>query len=54
MKENESILHKGLRAVVQAALQREAGEPCTISWTYQPHRPETPLPKWQDKSQTQK
>lgn len=45
MKTNESILHKGLRTIVQEALRHEASEPCTVTWTYQPHRPEKPLPK---------
>lgn len=49
MKTNESVLHKGLRAIVQAALRHEASEPCMIGWSYQPHRPEKPLPKPQDK-----
>lgn len=49
MKTNETLLHKGLRAVVQAALKKEASEPCLVCWTYQPHRPETPLPLPQDK-----
>lgn len=49
MKTNESILHKGLRAIVQAALRHEASEPCNTYWNYQPHRPEKPLPKPQEK-----
>lgn len=49
MKSNESVLHKGMRTIVQAALRREASEPCITCWSYQPHRPEKPLPKPQDK-----
>lgn len=49
MKTNESMLHKGIRAVVQAALRHEASEPCHACWSYQPHRPEKPLPKPQEK-----
>ena len=49
MKVKESVLHKGVRAIVQAALRHEASEPCMIGWSYQPHRPENPLPKPQDK-----
>lgn len=49
MKTHESILHKGLRAIVQSALRHEASEPCMISWSYQPHRPEKTLPKPQEK-----
>ena len=49
MKTNESILHKGLRAIVQSALRHEASEPCNAYWHYQPHRPEKPLPKPQEK-----
>lgn len=49
MKMDESILHKSLRVIVQAALRHEASEPCHVYWTYQPHRPEKPLPKLQEK-----
>lgn len=49
MKTNEGILHKGLRAVMQTALRHEASQPCNFFWTYQPHRPETPLPNPQEK-----
>ena len=49
MKANESVLHKGMKAIVQAALRREASEPCNLCWSYQPYRPEKPLPKPQDK-----
>ncbi|MGN0644538.1 hypothetical protein [Gemmiger sp.] len=49
MKTNESMLHKGIRAIVQAALRHEASEPCIFAWTYQSHRPEKPLPKPQEK-----
>ena len=49
MKMDESILHKGLRAIVQAALQHEASEPCHAYWNYQPHRPEKSLRKPQEK-----
>ena len=45
MKTNESVLHKGMRTIVQAALRREASEPCITCWSYQPHRPEKPLPE---------
>ena len=46
---NESLLHKGMRTIVQSALRREANEPCHVCWVYQPHRPEKPLPQPQDK-----
>lgn len=49
MKTNESLLHKGMRTIVQSALRREANEPCHVCWVYQPHRPEKPLPQPQDK-----
>ena len=52
MKTNESVLHKGMRTIVQAALRREASEPCITCWSYQPHRPEKPLPQPQDKKLT--
>lgn len=45
MKKNESMLHNGLRAIVQAALRHDESQPCNNFWTYQPHRPEKPLPK---------
>lgn len=51
MKTNESLLHKGMRTIVQSALRREANEPCHVCWVYQPHRPEKPLPQPQDKKQ---
>ena len=49
MKTNESLLHKGMRAIVQSPLRREANEPCHVCWTYQPHRPEKPLPQPQNR-----
>ena len=49
MKTNESVLHKGLRVIVQSALRHEASQPCHTFCTYQPHRPEKPLPKPQEK-----
>ena len=30
MKTNESLLHKGMRTIVQSALRREANEPCHV------------------------
>lgn len=49
MKTNESLLHKGMRTIIQSALHREASEPCNMCWAYQPHRPEKPLPQPQNK-----
>ena len=49
MKTKESLLHKGMRTIVQSALRREANEPCHVCWTYQPHRPEKPLTQPQNK-----
>lgn len=46
MKTNESLLHKGMRTIIQSSLRMEASEPCR---TYQPHRPEKPLPQPQNK-----
>ena len=48
MKTNESLLHKGMR-IIQSSLRMEASEPCNVYWTYQPHRPEKPLPQPQNK-----
>lgn len=46
----QAKLYKGVRNVLQNMLRREAGsEPCTACWSYQPHRPETPLPQPKDK-----
>ena len=52
MKTNESLLHKGMRAIVQSTLRREANEPCHVCWTYQPHRPESPCRNRRIKSKT--
>ncbi|MBS5458208.1 MULTISPECIES: hypothetical protein [Gemmiger] len=49
MKAKESLLHKNLRAVVQASIRKEANEPCNMFWNYQPHRPEKPLTNSQEK-----
>ena len=49
MKTKESLLHKNLRAVVQASIQKEATEPCNMFWNYQPRRPEKPLTNPQEK-----
>lgn len=49
MKTDESMLHNSLRTIVQVALRHEASQPCSNFWTYQPHRPEKPLPQPQDK-----
>lgn len=44
MKINENLLRKGVRAIIQRTLKRETSEPCGVCWTYQPHRPDRPLP----------
>ena len=44
-----SLLHKGMRTIIQSSLRMEASEPCNVYWTYQPHRPEKPLPQPQNK-----
>lgn len=49
MKTNENLLHKGMRTIIQSSLRMEASEPCNVYWTYQPHRPEKPLPQPQNK-----
>lgn len=48
METNKSSLHRVMRAIVQTALKREATEPCLVCWTYQPYRPDTPLPLPED------
>lgn len=49
MKTTESFVHKNLRAVAQASVRKEASEPCSLFWSYQPHRPEKPLTNSQEK-----
>lgn len=49
MKAKHEALQQGLRAIVQKSLRREASQPCYACWSYQPHRPETPLPQPKDK-----
>jgi len=49
MKATESFVHKNLRAVAQASVRKEASEPCSLFWSYQPHRPEKPLTNSQEK-----
>lgn len=49
MKTTESFVHKNLRAVAQASVRKEASEPCSLFWPYQPHRPEKPLTNSQEK-----
>ena len=34
MKTNESLLHKGMRTIIQSSLRMEASEPCNVYWTY--------------------
>mgnify|MGYP001659545559 CR=1 FL=1 len=38
MKTTESFVHKNLRAVAQASVRKEASEPCSLFWSYQPHQ----------------
>ena len=49
MKTTESFVNKNLRAVAQASVRKEASEPCSLFWSYQPHRPEKPLTNSQEK-----
>jgi len=45
-----SFVQKGMRTVVQSALNKEANSsPCNTFWNYQPRRPETPMPQPQNK-----
>lgn len=49
MKTKENFLNKSLRKVIQSAIRHESEDPCIAFWTYQPHRPEKPLPQIQEK-----
>lgn len=48
--EIRSFVQKGMRTAVQGAINKEANNsPCSTFWNYQPHRPEKPLLKPQEK-----
>lgn len=50
MDDKKTVLHSALRTVVQAAIRRErqGWPPDSHFGTYQPRRPDTPLPKAED------
>lgn len=50
MSDKTSVFHSALRTVVQAAIRRErqGWPPDSVHGTYQPHRPDAPLPKTAD------
>ena len=51
MKKLDTLCDTAAKKIVQHTLQNamEGGHNCPCIWFYQPHRPEKPLPKPQDK-----
>ena len=51
MNEKESMLHKATRKALDVMIRHsyDIWPPFSVCGIYQPHRPEKPLPKLQDK-----